>query len=383
MKKKKILLQCQGLLYFYMGLASIFTMHSKEDIEIDILISAMWDSPFIDIIRKNKYVNNVHIIKYRFPNKYKKLFTIKNNLLNKIKYYFRYKSKLIKSIKNEINIQSNLNEDYSEVYFSLEQSLLITSLKLVYPNATFNTYGDGPGMVIGTNSRLIYKDKKFLNFKFFKEIKPDNIVALLPYRQDKSMDIENVPIIATDKNILKEIILEDNEVQKKVIDFKNELNQKFPEKKKNILLMTALSDKRYDVSIENQVKLYLEIVYKYCSEGSICVLKCHPTCGNELFEKIKMTNNKNITLLKLPDSMSVYPVESLYELIKDFDNVMTFISSAYVMLKYLYNIDCISSVNELEKYTGKNYVLDFVKEQYSILERIEGWDRKSLIVDSV
>ena len=136
MKKKKILLQCQGTTYYYFGLAAIYTKYPEMNVEVDVLFSSgrkNYDvTNFIEQIKHSKYKNKLYVLNFKKPIMYKKLQNKKKNIINTIKYYLKYRIQLIKEIKNQINFNTN----YSEIFFSHERRDLIgTSLKFLYPNA--------------------------------------------------------------------------------------------------------------------------------------------------------------------------------------------------------------------------------------------------------
>ena len=378
MKKKKILLQCQGIVYYYMGLAAIYTKYPDRNVEVDVLFSSAKNGlildEFTEKIRKSKYAKNVYSVFFNRPYIYDKMLTTEKNIVNTIKYHFIYKYKLIKGIKSQIKLKNN----YSEIFFSHEQgNMLITSLKILYPKANFVAYGDGSGLISGRKYKASVKVNK--DYKFFKEIVPDEIICLLAYMFDESIDIKDVPINATDKELLKGLIINDTAVQNEINDYTDEILDKYSDCEKNILLTSQLDNELYLMSSENQIKVYADIIDKYCSDGSLLILKTHPAADKTFLQNIIDKCHKNVTIIELPKYLSKYPIEVFYKLLMKSDRVITFVSSSKLSLSYTFGIDCTEAYDIIEKYPMKHYSAIILDAYKTIFERILQWDKKSLI----
>ncbi len=184
-----------------MGLAAIFTKYPKRNVEIDVLFSSAKTSldytPFLDAIKKSSYVNkdNIYSIHFKKPKMYLKMSSLEKNLNNNIKFICKYKRELKQEIKNSIESCGIYDKKYSEIYFCHEQgNLITTSLKFLYPRAKFIAYGDGMGLIVGASTKVTKIDREKLDFKFFTEIKPNEVVSLLPCTFDESVYLNRLPI---------------------------------------------------------------------------------------------------------------------------------------------------------------------------------------------
>lgn len=377
MKKKKILLQCQSLTYLYLGLAAIYTMHPKRDVIVDVLftLSAATQEAYGDKIYASKYPNKVFTF---FPKELKQLhdkIPKKKNFKNKILFNFIYK----KQIQNFINKKFEGNK-YSEVYFSHEQpNLIITFTKMAFGHAKFIIYGDGTGLLFGANTKLINPYKKQYKFCFFNEIKPDKIVGLTPYVKDDSMDIDNVPIQATDPEILKDIIKNDEKIQSEINSYTEELLTTLGHCKKTLLLAANLNHKRFTMPENEQVDMFENIINKYCDNDSVLIVKGHPGQNFSIFETIQAKCAKNIKFIMLPKNIELYPIEIFEKLLTNVDNVIAFISSASISLKVIYNITSEDIYDIIQNYDLKHRVNYALKLYDSIIKKYDSWDKTSII----
>lgn len=377
MRRKKILLQCQGIAYYYMGLAAIYTKYPDRNVDIDVLFSSsnvyMDFEPFIEKLRKSKYINNIFSLLYRMPPLFKTLINEEKSIWNYLKFYTRQ----VKSIKRYVREKTNLTEKYSDIFFSQELgNLLITSLKFLYPKASYVVYGDGAGLITG---KCFYGDDKKEDYNFIKIIKPDEIISLLPYMFDDSMDITNIPIKATDKNVYIDIVKNDEAIQNEINDYKNYILSKYKNCQKSILLTSLLDRDLFKMSKQEQISVYTDIIDKYCSDESILVLKTHPTFDDIFINEIKEKCTKKVEILEIPENLKKYPIEIFNNLLKDFDNIITFISSSEMSLKYIYGINCIVAEDIIQKYPMRHYTNIILKRYQTIIDRIPNWDKKSII----
>lgn len=379
MKKKKILLQCQGIAYYYMGLAAIYTKYPDRNVDIDVVFSSAKSSldfkPFTDKLEQSKYVNKVYSLKFERPRLYLDFTLYSKSVKNYYKYYFNLKPLLVESIKQQISFYET---KYSEVFFSHEQgNLLITSLKFLYPRAKFVAYGDGSGLISGRKFKI--EDKKITDYIFFKEIKPNQIIALTVYILDDSIDVRKIPIKGTNKNTYAELIENDELIQKEVNDYADEILNKYENRQKSILLTDNLEWYLYNMNEDQQINIYVDIIEKYCSENSIVILKTHPS-NDELFtENIKSRCTKNIEIIEMPKRLKKYPIEIYCKLLKNMDNVITFLSSAKISLSYAFGVNCIDAYDVIQNYPLKNYANILLDAYQTICDRIPNWNKKSVV----
>lgn len=364
-----------------MGLGAIYTRYKgmENSLEIDVILTRDDESAndFVQKIKKSKYVNNVfHIKSQDFGKNFKRIDKLKNNFLGKLLFKFYYKKNILNIIKSKIN-----NKKYDSIFFSHELSyFLITFLKFLYQNAEYNIYGDGSGVLIGKNVKLINPYKKQYIFKFFKEIKPDNIIALASMIEDDSFNAKNIPVLPTDSNITVKLIKNDAEIQKYIEKYTNEILSKYRNIKNKILLLASrLEDKRFKINQDNQINIYLDIIEKYCPENSLVIIKLHPTSKFDIVSLLKEKCKKNCIFEAIPQSLKAYPVEIYANLIEKFDLVITFISSSRIALSELYKVKTTDAFDVIQKYPLKDRVnppLEVIRE---VLNRLPNWDKKSVI----
>ncbi|MBR2526679.1 hypothetical protein IKE67_09465 [bacterium] len=381
MKKKKILLQCQGIAYYYMGLAAIYTKYPDRNVDIDVAFSSskvdMDFKPFTDKIEQSKYVNNVFSIRFVRPYLYDRLASVPKNFGTYLKYRFRYKRDIIKKTKEQLSFYKT---KYSEIFFSHEQgSMLITSLKFLYPKAKFIAYGDGAGLISGR--KFLITDKKVNDYIFFKEIIPDEIIALTVYMLDDSLDIGEIPISGTDKDTYADLVKNDELIQKEVNDYADGILSKYDNRQITILMTDNLSWYLYNMSEDEQINIYVDIIERYCSDNGVVILKTHPSNDELFIQNIKSRCRKNIEIMEMPKTLKKYPIEIFYKLLKNTENIVTFLSSAKVALKCIYDVDCIDAYDVIQKYPLKNYANIILNAYQNICDRISCWDKRSIIYE--
>lgn len=213
---KRILLQCQALTYLYMGLGAIYTKYKdcSEDLEIDVLFTG--DSnvdDFIDKLALSKYVHNIYCINKLDRRKIsKRINKLKNNMFGRFLYKKFYQPRAYKMISSKIpNLMS-----YETVFFSHEfDCILISYLKDIAKHIHVVQYGDGSGLLMRKNTKLINPFYAPRINPFLGEIYPDEVIALAPLIEDGSCEFDNIPVSATDPEVLSKLIENDVNVQKK------------------------------------------------------------------------------------------------------------------------------------------------------------------------
>ncbi len=378
--KKRVLLQCQSLTYFYNGLGAVYTKYPGENIDIDVLFTnnSFIAKSFIEKIKASKYVQNAYIYDYQTFSKISK--KIKKNKKNKFNTYLFnrfYKPKIFKTLRKQFN-----NYEYTDIVYSHEtQSNIISYLKFAYPGAHFIMTGDGAGLLMGSNSRLVDPlMKNPFEYKFFDEMKPDEIIALAPVLEDDSFDVSNIPISAINVQILLKIIFEDEKIQNEINTFTEDILEKYRHCKNKVLILTTLlSDIRLNMSKDSQVQIYADMIDKYCPDNGLVILKLHPTAREDFIYSVKEKCKKNCELVFIPSYLKEYPVEIYYNLIQNLDFVITFLSSSCISLARLYNIKTVDAYEITQKYPLKDKVNSSFKINNEIINLLKDWDEKSLL----
>lgn len=363
-----------------MGLGAIYTKYkdSAEDLEIDVLFTKDVDSDnFVSKIKLSKYANNIYSIKRAdFGKNIKRINKLKKNFLGKFLYEKVYRPRIHKIIKSKIP-----NFCYDEVFFSHELPFsIITFLKDISEKTNFVIYGDGSGLLMGKDTKLINPYKKPTKNPFIQEIRPNEIVALAPIIEDDSFDAENIPVMGTEPKVLSDLIENDIQVQEKVNDYTDSILEKYPDNKNIILLLTnALDDKRFNMNEEDQVNIYFDMIDKYCPENSVVILKLHPTSKVDIAKILKEKCKKNCIFEVFPNELKEYPIEIYSKLIKKSSLVITFISSSRVSLSLMYNVDTSDAFDVIQNYSLKHRVNPVLNVLQKNLELYPNWDKKNVL----
>lgn len=375
--KKKILLQCQSITYLYMGLAAILTKYSKNDVDIDIFFTKYdVSAEFIEYVKMNKLFKNLFIMNYDAFYKIKNpLNKIMDNKLNKFYYDKIYTKYIAYKYKKQLG-----NNEYSEIFYS-EGSLHIIYANIAYPNAHFVMYGDGSGLIYNPcNSKLIDFYNNTFNDRFYKIKSPNEIISLAPYKKDNSIDISGIPVLATNPEILLDIIKKDTSIQSKVNKYANHIqNEYFNYDKKILILTSRLEDKRFNMSEKHQIDIYIDMINKYANENSLIIIKPHPTSEINLTAILK--EKCNCKIIDIPDELKPLPVEIYTNLLKQIDTVITFLSSSKISLKALYGINGLDCYDIIQNYPLKNRVNIDLEVYQKICKKFDNWDKKSIIYE--
>ena len=375
--KIKILLQCQGLTYLYMGLGAIYTKFRNDDIIIDCLFTKPEPTEqFIKYVSNNKYINNLFLINWNNVNILnKKISKIKNKFFDKVYYKFYLNGEIKKEINNCLK-----NNKYSYCFYS-EGSDLMNLIYHTLPHMNYIMYGDGSGLIWnGFASKLISIKNNYVKPEFVKILNPNEIISLAPYKEDNSINIDGVPISSIDINSIIDIINQDKYTHNIVKSYTTKILNNYKSYDKKIILMTSsLEDARFMMPSEEQINIYVDILDKYSSENSLVIIKQHPTSkinlANILEEKCKCT------IIGMPPETSPLPIEVFSELVLNVDNVITFLSSSIISLKILYDVNGIDAWDIVQKYQLKhrvNIILEFYNQ---VIKNIPTWDKKSLIYE--
>ena len=378
---RKILLQCQSLTYLYTGLGAIYTKYqnSKDDLEIDVLFTGELNvDDFIEKIKLSKYVKNVYCLRdinYRYL--LKKINKLKKDFLSKFLLNRFYRFFINNIIKRKI---PNLRK-YSDVFFSHEtEYYLLTFMKEVAPNINFVCYGDGSGLLLGCKTKLINPLREVRKNIFLNEIKADEIIALAPIMEDDSFDAMDVPVSATEPEILFDIIKNDFKIQSSIDHYMKPILEKFLHYENKILLLTTkLEDRRFGMSENEQVNIYLDIVDKYCPDNSLVVLKLHPSSKADIARVLKERCNKNCVFEIIPDELKLYPIEIYSKLIQNLDLAITFLSSSRISISQLYNLKTDDAYDVIQNYPLRGRVNPILETYQETLKRYSTWDRKSIV----
>lgn len=375
--KKRILLQCQNLTYFYLGLAAIYTKYAKEDVSVDVLFTNRNQSNVImDYIKSNKHIEHVFGVKYKQIYKMsKKINSMTNTFANRLYFNIYFKNYLQSKILKMLN-----KNTYESIFYS-EGSVLMTLLSTVMSSAEYVIYGDGSGLLYnGHSSKLcdinnVYKKSYFLN-----EIFPTEIVSLAPYKKDDSLNTDGLSIIATNTDIIVELIKSHDELQNVVNDFAQKIENDYKGSDKKILLMTSnLEDNRFLMNKEEQVNIYVDMINEFATKNSLVIIKQHPNSKVDLVEIL--SKRCDCKIIGVPAELNLLPAEAYTKLLLMMDKIITFISSSKIPLKMLYDIDTDDAWDIVQRYPLKEQVnceLEFFDE---LIEKLPTWDKKSIILE--
>lgn len=377
--KKRVLLQCQSLTYFYMGLAAVYTKYRDRDVIVDVLFTreASDVETFVKKLKCSEYVDSV----YCFQNETlkrtsRKIEKLKSDFWGKFLFEYKYKRRINKIIKSNLG-----NAEYSDVFYSHELSYnLIKFIQFTYPNINLVIYGDGSGLLMYKCDQLINPCISISKNIYINGLKPDEIISLSPYIEDNSFDEEGIKVTATDKDVFIDIIEKDTPIQDLLNEFTDEVKKKYANiTKKYLLLTTRLDNERFMMSPEDQIQIYIDIIEKYCDVGSLIILKLHPVGNVGLYECLKERLNALYTVEVIPGSLKEYPVEIFSSLLKELTSVISFISSSKVSLKVLYDINCIDGIDIIKNYNLIHRIAPVLDVYSKVTEKIPNWDKKSVI----
>ncbi len=375
--KKRILLQCQNLTYFYFGLASIYTKYAKEDVIVDVLFTNPNQSNVImDYIKSNKHIENVFGINYKQVHKIsKKINTMINTFANRLYFNLYFKHYMQSKISKMLN-----KNTYDSVFYS-EGSKVMCLLSTVMPNVEYVIYGDGSGLIYNRHaSRLLGINNVYKKPYFLNEISPNEIISLAPYKKDNSLNTDGLSITATNTDITVELIKSHDEVQNVVNEFAQQIENDYKEYDKKILLTTSrLEDNRFLMDKDEQINIYVDMINEFATKNSLVVLKQHPNSKVDLVEIL--SKKCDCKIIGVPAKLNFLPIESYTKLLFMMDKIITFISSSKIAIKMLYDIDTDDAWNIIQRYPLKERVnseLEFFKE---LIEKLPTWDKKSIILE--
>lgn len=370
--KKRILLQFQSLTYLYTGLAAVLSKYSIDDIEIDFFVTQLGTNPdFLEYINKNKIRRHLFVLDNEVDSKIQK---IKETFLGKVYFELYFKKHLRKFILKYFN-----NNKYYYVFYS-EGTPYIDYLGIAYPKTNFVMYGDGCGLIRNYNHRLINIYANASKKGLLKIKNPDEIISLAPFKLENSCNTKNVPVKATNANILLNIIKQDEAVQNIANEFADYVKNEYMRYDKKILLLaTKLEDSRFRMSESDQIDIYVDMVKKYATKDSLVIIKRHP--GNK-DSASALQQNCVCKITTIPDKLAPLPIESFGNLLNEMDCVISFMSLSKVSLKILYDIDAIDAFDVVQKYHVKGYVNPYLKAFKEICERLPSWDKKSIIYET-
>ena len=288
-----------------------------------------------------------------------------------------YQPRAYKMISSKIpNLMS-----YETVFFSHEfDCILISYLKDIAKHIHVVQYGDGSGLLMRKNTKLINPFYAPRINPFLGEIYPDEVIALAPLIEDGSCEFDNIPVSATDPEVLSKLIENDVNVQKKVNKYIDEVLDKYSNYENKVLLLTnSLEDKRFRMSEEDQINIYIDMIEKYCPDNSLVILKLHPTAKVDLTDVLMQRCKKNCVFEVIPLELKAYPVELYSKLMKNLGLVITFLSSSRVSLSLLYNVETTDALEVVNNYPLKDRV-DFVLDCYKkCIDLYPNWDKKSIL----
>lgn len=375
--KKQILLQCQSIIYMYTGLAAILTKYSQDEVDIDIVFTKrVFSEEFFEYIKMNKYFNNLYIPDFVIVDKIiKRLNKLKVNYFNKIYFDKVYKKYITFKFREQFN-----NNKYSEIFYS-EGSDFIMYLNIAYPNAHFVMYGDGSGLIYNPcNSKLIDFYNPTCDKKLYEIKSPDEIISLAPYKKENSVSVSGISVSATNPQILLEIIQQDISIQQKVDNFaKNICSECSYYDKKILLLPSRLEDKRFLMSDDDQINIYIDMINNYATENSLIIIKPHPTSKINLIPILQ--KRCNCKIIEIPNELKPLPVEVYTNLLKQMDIIITFLSSSKISLKAIYNIDSFDAYDIIQNYPLKERVNVDLDVYQKVYERFDSWDKHSIIYE--
>ncbi len=379
--KKRVLLQVQALTYLYMGLGAIYTKYKDfpGELEVDVLFTGDLDADnFIRKIKLSKYINSVYCINRNSDLRKisKRIEKLKNNFLNR----FLYK-KFYGPIAKEIINYKIPNLNYDDVFFSHESHLLIISLlRTINEKINFVMYGDGSGLLMRKDSKLVNPFVKIIKNPVLNEIVVDEIIALAPMIEDGICDFDNIPVTATEPAILSDLIENDSNAQEIINNWTDVILEKYSNFNHKILLLTTrLDDKRFNMSEEDQVSIYIDMVNEYCPENSLVILKLHPSSTVDVAKILQEKRIKNCVFETVPITLKEYPVEIYSKLMKNLDLAITFLSSSRISLSLLYNMETIDSSEVIKNYPLKDRVNCFLEVYAKVLELYPTWNKKSIL----
>jgi len=141
------------------------------------------------------------------------------------------------------------------------------------------------------------------------------------------------------------------------------------------------------MTLENEIRLYREIIHETAKKASYILLKAHPRGSNAVLEALVDQLRSEYETVAIDDvALSRIPIELWRGLIEHCVVVPVFSCSA-VHLKYIYGtvVRLPLRIDLVHKYFFKNRVARMLNANYIIsqsIENLESWDGNSLLFES-
>jgi hypothetical protein len=330
----------------------------------------------------------------------KKILIITPKTLNK--YLFS------RSIENSINeLITNIGWcNCNEIYYAHDiEGGLFQLLCRTYPNATRICYGDGLGIYYEKSTRLsrfgsdYYSKNRIIKIinnlyllikniaKYYfqgriilKEYNPDKAILILPI-DDSGKMLSNIPLFVCKRsNVLKLI----REITIKIDSFNdycdNILNE-YRNKKKYLLITENYSESNF-ICLENEIKMYCEIIKSNCLKDSVIFIKTHPGEKFSKISSIAQILSNEYKIISINESFIRYPIEFFEKLLISCDVLC--MSFPIISLKYFYNIDVFCPMNRIfiEKWFNK-FAWRGIEQQihfyFNVKMNIKNWKGKGIL----
>lgn len=336
---KKILLQIYNYSYFAYGYAAIKTIAESFDLDVLIIPSNDKDKEhMLELLKQNKSIKNIYVMTRKQCRDNFALIKDKK-LLDRLHFHLICKHKIIKNIKKCVP-----TKDYDEIFYCHELSdYPITFLKFLYKKAKFTCYGDG----FGNFSNCITPHE------YFKLIKPERAVAILPSDADDYFIVNKIPIVTTDKQYLIDTLVHMENSQPSLANFIQKLKDNYSNKEFNLFITSNLFD-RGESDFQTEVDCNIEMIKKYCKPNSVVIIKKHPNEHTSKICEYKKILGNSYQILEFPEDLANTGVESLPSFLNICDKIINY-SGTILLLYYLYQIKCIYPKDIYLKYYSQTF----------------------------
>lgn len=301
-------------------------------------------------------------------------------------------------IKQIDKLKKFINEDYfNEIYLSYDHGGIEGMLMNIYHKSQNIIYGDQFGML--TEESIINQRDSLLSIRniyilIIRKLK--RIIKKVLGIRKRNFDlavlatpidwtdhlINQIPLIIPSRNNILQII---KQIHENMPDFKEyymNLIGKSPADT-YLYLLSHFNDNK-EMTSENEIKMYNEIIHKFSPSGSTILLKPHPRTSSDFFYKLIPLLEKDYEVKTVTnDKYSGLSIELWIHLIANC-TIVNLISSSCINIKYLYGK---STINALDEYFIKKYAYHDAQElllKYSLMNtevvnRLENWDGKSVL----
>jgi len=300
-------------------------------------------------------------------------------------------------------------EHIDEIYYAHDIGGRVPELVMnAFPEAERIIFGDGMGSLYNktyhlalssgaslSQARQALRTRNNFAFRSIRRILIRRLVDLLlgspqPYQADKAVLILPMDQTGDCLDDMELIVVPKQQVQKIISDCQNSIPE-LVEYSRGLLagepppyvliLLANISDGNF-TSLENEVKLYEEIIRRHVTPKTTLFIKGHPLSVAPLDEMLSIRLSTDYFPRVISHKFARYPIELWSELVGD----CKVISIAYsnISLAFLYNVPVVFPFDDalIEKYISPKY-WDFYKDADRLyrgqLANLEKWDGQSVL----